>query len=402
MRIAVMMRHATEDGGTGTYTRELVQRLLRQGSDVDFDLLLDDPAHMGEWDGYANARPVVLKANGRLAWDQWAVPTYCNAAKVDVIFNPKHSMPMLATAPCVFVLHGADWFVVPENYGRGLRAYQAVALPLYLRKAAYTISVSEESRQRLIARYPFCGACSGTVHHGVSPRFAPVTDRRHLEEVRMRYALPERFVLYLGLIYRQKNAAGLLEAFRQLLPSIPHDLVLAGRPAFGGERDLGLLNDPALAERVHRPGWIAEEDLPALLSLAELFAFPSHYEGFGIPLLEAMACGTPVVTSTGGACPEVVGDAALTADPADPGMIARAMHQVLTDPFLAQELSRRGIERATLFNWETAAARTLTVLSAVGRHRAPDLSPPPGLAPSMPPRPMVPVRDTRIAFPASS
>lgn len=383
MRIAVMMRHATEDGGTGTYTRELVKRLLQQRPAFDFDLLLDEPAHEAEWGGYRNARTVVLKSAGRLAWDQWSVPNYCNTENIDVIFNPKHSMPMLAKAPCVFVLHGADWFVVPENYGRSLRAYQAVALPLYLRKAAHTISVSEESRQRLIARYPFCADRSSTVHHGVSARFQPVTDERRLEEVRARYGLPERFVLYLGLIYRQKNVAGLLEAFRRLLPSVPHDLVLAGRPAFGGERDLGLLGDPAVAERVHRPGWVADEDLPALLSLAELFAFPSHYEGFGIPLLEAMACGTPVVTSTSGACPEVVGDAALTVDSADPEAIAAAMFRLLNDPLLGADLSERGIERARLFNWDTAAARTLMVLEAVGRRHKPELPVPPGLAPAV-------------------
>ncbi len=380
MRVALMMRHAAEGGGTGTYTRELVRHLLVQGGEHRFDVLLDDPGQAGEWWAHPNARPVVLSASSRLAWDQWAVPRYCNAQDVDVIFNPKHAMPLLARAPCLFVLHGADWFVVPENYGLRLRAYQAVALPLYLRKAAHVVSVSEESRQRLMARYPSTALRSCTIHHGVSARFAPVTDPVRLAQVRDRYRLPQRFILYLGLIYRQKNVAGLLEAFRRLAPNVPHDLVLAGRPAFHGERELALLDDPALAGRVSRPGWIAEEDVPVLLSLADLFAFPSHYEGFGIPLLEAMACGTPVVTSTSGACPEVVGDAALTVDPADPDAIAAAMDAVLSDPQRAARLSRLGLERAKLFDWPTAAARTLQVLEALGRGRAPQLPAPPGLA----------------------
>jgi glycosyltransferase involved in cell wall biosynthesis len=380
MRIAVMMRHAAEGGGTGTYTRELVRGLVNQGAGHRFDLLFDDPAAAAEWAGHAHVHPVILHASSRMAWDQWAVPRYCNAAGVDVIFNPKHAMPLLAKAPCLFVLHGADWFVVPENYGWRLRAYQAVALPLYLRKASHTISVSEESRRRLAARFPFTAGQSDTIHHGVSARFRPVTDPQVLAEVRARYRLPPRFVLYLGLIYRQKNVAGLLEAFRRLMASVPHDLVVAGRPAFHGRRALAPLADPALAARVHLPGWIDEEDLPAVLSLAELFAFPSYYEGFGIPLLEAMACGTPVVTSTGGACPEVVGAAAPTVDPDDPDAIAAAMHAVLADPERASRQRRLGLARAKLFGWDTAAARTLAVLEALGRGEAPELPPPPGLA----------------------
>lgn len=396
MRIAVMMRHVAEDGGTGTYTREIVRRLVGQGSGHRFDLLLDEPDQARYWQDLPNAQPVVLPARSRLAWDQWVVPRWCNARQVDVIFNPKHSMPFLAKAPCLFVLHGADWFVVPENYGWRLRAYQALALPLYLRKAAYTISVSEESRQRLAMRFPFTRERSCTIHHGVSDRFTPVTDRRHLDEVRRRYRLPERFVLYLGLIYRQKNVAGLLEAFQLLAPAVPHDLVLAGRPAFHGERELAQLADPELARRVHRPGWLAEADLPAVLSLAELFVFPSRYEGFGIPLLEAMACGTPVVTSTGGACPEVVGDAAPTVDPERPDLLARTMQAILTDPARAAELRRRGLQRVRLFDWDTAAARTLTVIEALGRGGLPHLQAPPGLAgaargfgdrPAVPPEP---------------
>ena len=379
MRIAVMLRHAAEGGGTGTYTRELVRRLVTLGAEHRFDLLLDDPADVAAWSGWANGQPRVLAAPGKLAWDQLAVPRFCNAAGVDVIFNPKHSMPLFAKAPCLFVLHGADWFVMPENYGRGLRAYQAVSLPLYLRKAAYTISVSEESRQRLIQRYPFTAERSATIHHGVHPRFARVTDRARLEAVRQRYGLPERFVLYLGLVYRQKNLAGILDAFRRIMGEVPQDLVLAGKPAFGGERDLGLLDDPALAARVHRPGWIDDADLPALYSLADLFVFPSRYEGFGIPLVEAMACGAPVVTSTRGSCPEVVGDAALVVDPDDPTAIAAAMAQVLRDPGLAQRLAAAGLARARLFTWDVAAARTLQVLEALGRGSVPELPPPPAL-----------------------
>jgi glycosyltransferase involved in cell wall biosynthesis len=161
---------------------------------------------------------------------------------------------------------------------------------------------------------------------------------------------------------------GILRALALLRDRIPHPLVMAGRPSLKAERDMRLVEQLGLGDRVRFTGWVADEDLPVLYSLADAFVFPSLYEGFGVPLLEAMACGCPVVTSTGGSCAEVVGEAGLCVDPADPAAIAGAVLRVVTEPGLARELGRRGVERARRFTWERTARATLSILAeAAGR-----------------------------------
>jgi glycosyltransferase involved in cell wall biosynthesis len=243
-----------------------------------------------------------------------------------------------------------------------------VALPLYLKSAERVITISHDSARRILDYMPEVAPKLSVVHHGVAEGFAPVEDEGRREAVRARYGLPERFLLYVGQVYPQKNVGGILRALALLRDRIPHPLVMAGRPSLKAERDMRLVERLGLGDRVRIVGWVADEDLPVLYSLADAFVFPSLYEGFGIPLLEAMACGCPVVTSTGGSCAEVVGEAGLRVDPADPAAIAAAVLRVVNEPGLARELGRRGVERARRFTWERTARATLSILAeAAGR-----------------------------------
>ena len=184
------------------------------------------------------------------------------------------------------------------------------------------ITTSRDSARRVLDYMPEVAPKLSVVHHGVAEGFAPVADEARRDAVRARHGLPERFLLYVGQVYPQKNVAGILRALALLRDRIPHPLVMAGRPSLKAERDMRLVERLGLGDRVRFTGWVADEDLPVLYSLADAFVFPSLYEGFGIPLLEAMACGCPVVTSTGGSCAEVVGEAGLCVDPTDPAAIA--------------------------------------------------------------------------------
>jgi glycosyltransferase involved in cell wall biosynthesis len=296
------------------------------------------------------------------------VPLALRRERVDVVFSTKHSIPLAAFAPRVFMLHGADWIAFPENYYAVDRLYHRVALPLYLKSAERVITISHDSARRILDYMPEVAPKLSVVHHGLPPGFAPVGDGARRAAMRARHGLPERFLLYVGQVYPHKNVGGILRALALLRDRIPHPLVMVGRPSLKAERDMRLVEQLGLGDRVRFTGWVADEDLPVLYSLADAFVFPSLYEGFGVPLLEAMACGCPVVTSTGGSCAEVVGEAGLCVDPADPAAIAGAVLRVVTEPGLARELGRRGVERARRFTWERTARATLSILAeAAGR-----------------------------------
>ncbi len=398
LRIALMLRHVDDQGGTGVYTKRMTEAMLRADAGNEYLLVFGSEdarnRHRGLLDR-GNARALVVEAGSKLAWDQVAVPLALERVRVDVVFNLKHSVPLAPFAPRVFVVHGAEWLAFPQDYHPLDRLYHGLALPLYLGAADRIVTISHDSARRIAGYMPSVAGRLSVVHHGVGPGFRPVADPARLEAARRAFGLPDRFVLYVGQVYPHKNVGGILKALAYLRDrGLPHHLVIAGRPSLKAERDLALIARLGLGDRVTITGWLAHRDLPAIYSLADALVYPSLFEGFGIPLLEAMACGCPVVTSTAGACPEVVGDAGLLVDPTSPGSIAAAVERVVTDPALADELRRRGLVRAREFTWERVARATLDVLTeAAGRqsemadpvHARWEPGPPPALPLGAPP-----------------
>ena len=370
MRIALLLRNIDERNGAGIYAQRIARSLMRGDPRNEYVLVFASEAAR-ERHGHPAARNLVVEARSKLLWDQVAVPLALRHERVDVVFSTKHSIPLTPFAPRVFMLHGADWIAYPENYYAMDRLYHQVALPLYLRSADRVITISHDSARRVLEYMPSVAPKLSVVHHGLPPGFAPVEDEARRAAMRARHGLPERFLLYVGQVYPHKNVGGILKALSLLRDRIPHRLVMVGRPSHKAERDMELVGRLGLGDRVRIVGWVADEELPVLYSLADAFVFPSFFEGFGVPLLEAMACGCPVVTSTGGSCAEVVGDAGLCVDPADPGAIAAAILRAVTDRELARELRRRGLDRARRFTWERTAQATLSILAdAAGRSQA--------------------------------
>jgi glycosyltransferase involved in cell wall biosynthesis len=211
--------------------------------------------------------------------------------------------------------------------------------------------------QRITVLYP-----------GVEDRFQPIRSPEVLKMVRERYGLPDRFVLGLSTIQPRKNFAGLLRGFQRLVQTRSNDpavaglqLVISGGEGWMVENSLAALDEPGLRNRVHLTGFVADKDLPALYSLAAAFAFPSWYEGFGLPVLEAMACGTPVVCADNSSLPEVAGQAALMVDAADTDALIAALYRVLTEADLRTEMASAGSEKAMEFKWSRAAEQLLTL-----------------------------------------
>jgi glycosyltransferase involved in cell wall biosynthesis len=201
---------------------------------------------------------------------------------------------------------------------------------------------------------------------GVTPDFHPEKDHAVLQTVRQKYRLPERFLLYVGLLEPRKNLPALLHAFASLPPKEPAvKLVLVGRQGWMYNQTLQLVDSLGLAERVHFTGYVDQVDVPRVYNLAEMAVYPSLYEGFGFPVLEAMACGTPVITSNVSSLPEIAAGAGVLVPAGDVPALATAIADLLSDPHERQRLSALGLERAAQFTWERTAAQTMKVYAQV-------------------------------------
>jgi glycosyltransferase involved in cell wall biosynthesis len=241
-------------------------------------------------------------------------------------------------------------------------------------RARHILADSDSTRRDLVELMGVEPERITVLYPGVEPRFQRIRDAEVLDGVRTRYGLPEHFILGLGTLQPRKNFYGLINAFGRLLAAKRGDervadlrLVIVGGKGWLYEDTLGLVERSGLGGRVSFPGFVEDEDLPALYSLAAVFAFPSWYEGFGLPVLEAMACGTPVVAADNSSLPEVVGEAGLMVSASDPDALADVLSRLLTAPgheALQKRLTTAGYEQAGRFTWETAAQALLRVYRA--------------------------------------
>ncbi|WP_352429513.1 glycosyltransferase family 1 protein [Thermoflexus sp.] len=291
-----------------------------------------------------------------------------------------HLLPPLRAIPSVFTLHDLIFRLYPETHMPLNRWFLTWMMPRFLRRADRIIAVSECTRRDLLRWYRVPEERVVVIHEGVHERFRPAPPEA-VAAVRYRYHLPQTFILYVGTIEPRKNLPTLFAAYRALLARWPDlGLVIAGKIGWRTEGTFRALRALGLEGRVRFLGYVPEADLPALYSAAALFAFPSLYEGFGLPPLEAMACGTPVVVADAAALPEIVGEAGLRVPPQAPEAWAAALEAVLSDGALQARLRDAGLRRATRFRWSEAARQTAAVyeqvLSSVPRSISPRRSAP--------------------------
>lgn len=368
MRIGIMLRHYEQhEGGVKVYTQNLLPHILSMDSENHYVLMYQNPGLIGTYENYTNADEVALPIPGTILWDQIAVPWIEKKKKLDVIFNPKFTVPFLSRAKKVFVLHGSEWFVIPETFLWYDRLYFGKFTALYCRHADKFITVSRTVKRDVVK---FTGVNPDKVvpiHNGYDQNlFDVITDSDRLKAVKQKYQLPDRFIVWVGQIYPPKNVGRLLQAFWQIKDGIPHHLVIVGEERWKAKGELQLIEDLGIQDRVHFTGWVSHDDLPVIFNLAELFVFPSLYEGFGIPLLEAMACACPVITSKTGSPPEVVEGAGHLVNPLDVNDIAKGISEALSNHGLREARIQKGLERVKSFSWEKCAKEVLDVIQSLG------------------------------------
>ena len=284
---------------------------------------------------------------------------------VDLFHATDHLLPWLSCVKSVFTLHDLTFCLHSQMHSSWNRWFLTLMVPRFLRAANAVIADSECTKGDATRLYGIDEAKIKVIYPGVKARFHPA-DSETIEAARARYSLPERFILFVGTIEPRKNLNTLLEAYQALRSRGSNfNLVIVGKTGWLYESLFRRLRELGVEGEVAFPGFIPDVDLPALYSAADLFVFPSLYEGFGLPPLEAMACGTPVIVSDTSSLPEVVGDAGLLVDPYDVKGLAIAIERVLTDAQLQTEMRTKGLERAKQFTWEKAARETLAVYETV-------------------------------------
>lgn len=284
---------------------------------------------------------------------------------VKLFHATEHLLLPLRSAPTVLTVHDLIFRHLPEHHKPLNRWYLNWALPLYCRRATHIIAISECTRRDLIAAYGVPAQKVTVIHEAADPRFRPQPAGR-IRVVQRRYGLPKRYLLFVGTIEPRKNLSRLLRAFERLWrEGLSDALVVVGRRGWLYDDFFARLERSSARDAVILPGFVPDEDLPAVYGGAQALVFPSLYEGFGLPILEAMACGTPVACSETSSLPEVAGEAALMFDPTEEEAIVETLRPLLRDRGLQRELKGLGLERAAGFSWERVAAGTQGVYRSV-------------------------------------
>jgi glycosyltransferase involved in cell wall biosynthesis len=309
---------------------------------------------------WAHTRVPTSRPVARIAWEQTAGLSIARRYGLDLVHAPVNVAPALSGAPRVVTVHDLAFHLYPQQYPGAKQRYLRAMTRLSVRRAARVIAVSEATRRDVIRLYGADPQRVVTVPNGVGAEFRPMPDAQTATFRRARQ-LPERFVLFLGTLQPRKNLETLLRAYARIAAETGWALVVAGAEGWGMTPIYALARELGVAESVRFVGYVAPDELPFWYNAAGMLVYPSFYEGFGLPALEAMACGTPVIAADNSALPEVVGDAGLLVGARDVDGFAHAITTLARDAPFRERLSQRGQLRAAGYGWRKTAELTLAV-----------------------------------------
>jgi glycosyltransferase involved in cell wall biosynthesis len=358
--------------GVGYYTEHLLHHLAQQRPEDDVIVLSNGPVD--------TTRPLPARVRvdastsriPRMVWMQTHAPRALRRLRPDIAHFTNGMVPLASPVPTVVTIHDMSLTLYPRYHPARRVLLNRPLVDLAARRADAIITVSESAKRDIIRFYGLPSDRVHVVHEAAAPTFRRVDDAAGLDRVRRLYALPERFILYVGTVEPRKNLPKLIEGFaeRHRRGDLPHQLVCVG-PYGWLSRDIeSLLARLDVKDAVRFAGYLPFDDLPALYTLAEMFVFPSLYEGFGLPVIEAMACGVPVVTGDVAALNEVAGNAVERVASLDAASLGDVMVKLARSGERREELRRLGLERSRLFSWDLAARETLDVYEYALRHTA--------------------------------
>jgi len=372
MRICVNASPAVHHiAGLGRYTQELMAALLDIDSDNEYIAFYNRPS-AARVDPPLDRLPRLTSNLDTKPWRMSALVAHFARISqdrmfpgIDLFHATDHLLPRLTRPKSVFTLHDLVFRCYPHTHKPLNRWFLTLMMPRFLKAADAVIAVSESTKRDAVRIYGIDEAKITVIYEGVSPHFRRASPEA-IAAARDKYGLPDEFLLSLGTIEPRKNLTSLLEAYHVLRnEGSPLGLVIVGKKGWLYTGFFDRMHELGLEDSVAFPGFVPDEDLPALYSAASLFIFPSLYEGFGLPVLEALACGAPVITSNASSLPEVAGEAALLVDPNSVEALVRAAREVLSNDRLREDLRAKGPRQAAKFNWRRAARETLAVYTSL-------------------------------------
>lgn len=301
----------------------------------------------------------------RIAWEQFLQPVELGRRRIDMLHSTLNVLPLACPCARVVTIHDVAFLLHPQRFKASKRTYLRNLTRLSVRQANAVIVDAASTKADLVNILGAREEKIVVVPLAPDDDFRPLTSKEALRPFREKYGLPERIILYVGTIEPRKNLLYLIQAYAAIKDRVEAKLVIAGGKGWFYAEVFKLVQDLKLEQDVIFPGYVPDEELPLWYNAATVFVYPSLYEGFGLPPLEAMACGVPVITSNTSSLPEVVGSAGITIDPTDVEQLSVAMAQVLENEELRSSLRQRGLEQAATFSWEKTARRTLEVYRRV-------------------------------------
>lgn len=310
-------------------------------------------------------------------WEQIYLPKKATELNLDILHCTSNTAPINCPVPLIVTIHDLIYLETNPLTASGYSSYQKfgnlyrrVVVKKLCKSADLIITVSHSEKERFKEMGLSTEEKVKVVYNGVSPHFKPITDQKYLDEIRLKYKLPAKFFMFLGNTDPKKNTPNTIRAFARYCKAYgtEHKLVIGDLDPQVIKQYLAKEGLEEYFEHIHFTGYIVNTELPALINLAEVFLYTSLRESFGIPLLEAMACGTPVITGDKSSLPEVAGNAALKVNVSEPDLIVAAMQQLITDKDLRKELRDLGIKRSLEFSWEQTARGVLELYQNYGTH----------------------------------
>jgi glycosyltransferase involved in cell wall biosynthesis len=360
--------------GSGQYLRYLLPALLEAEESLEINLISPKPFSPApnsppNLKFYLAKTPFGDQASNlaKVWFEQITFPRACRKLGVDLAHVPYFGSPLVPFGPTLVTIHDLIPLILPEYRGGFLVRLYTALVAAAAAQAKIILADSEASRQDILRRLHLPDEQIRVVYLAPAPFFQPAERWQQLVEIKQKYHLPENFVLYLGGYDVRKNVRALLYAYTWVSATLgdQYPLVLAGRLP---ESDSTFFPDPrriarelGIEEFIITPGWITEEDRPLLYAAATVFVYPSRYEGFGLPVLEAMACGVPVVTTNAASIPELAGPAAFQLDPNDTKHMAAPIIRLCTEESFRDEMIERGLAQVEKFSWKKTAEETLQV-----------------------------------------